>query len=362
MTDPVLRVGIETYYGERGDLCLCLSGGGFRAAAFHLGVVRWLYVRRLLSCVDEVRSVSGGSLLAAWLLKNEEVFDSAVDEEWFASEVAAPFSTFLGRDLRSKPVLRTLGLNVFAKGPRCRLLAKTLEEFLAIRPSRGARKPAFRMLAFDVDSQTVVELQPREEDLALQVTASAAFPPWFGPVRYGGRRLIDGGIAGNLAVNSATLHRSRCTFISDASRTMPRWLFSSKVPLTLKLLPIVREGANRVFRAQVGAADSDQTLVGVAALCGAEWYGTHQPPGGLAELRRAARFRTDLAGFSAERIAQLYGFGLAVAEASLGDVLETWAVRLEAGDEHLAPGSARLRRVLEDYLEQWGSRPEFPDI
>ena len=49
---------------------LALSGGGFRAPLFHLGVVRFLADAGLLQDVVYVSSVSGGSVLAAHLVLN----------------------------------------------------------------------------------------------------------------------------------------------------------------------------------------------------------------------------------------------------------------------------------------------------
>jgi hypothetical protein len=43
---------------------LALSGGGFRATLFHLGVIRYLFEQRKLQNVDTICSVSGGSVLA----------------------------------------------------------------------------------------------------------------------------------------------------------------------------------------------------------------------------------------------------------------------------------------------------------
>ncbi len=66
---------------------LALSGGGFRATLFHLGVVRFLFEVRLLESVKLVSSVSGGSILAAHLILNwnkykgpNEDFDAAARE------------------------------------------------------------------------------------------------------------------------------------------------------------------------------------------------------------------------------------------------------------------------------------------
>lgn len=44
-------------------LGLALSGGGLRAAAFHLGVLRYLAERSLLEQVNQISTVSGGSLI-----------------------------------------------------------------------------------------------------------------------------------------------------------------------------------------------------------------------------------------------------------------------------------------------------------
>jgi NTE family protein len=48
-------------------LALCLSGGGFRAALFHLGALRRLNELGILATVETIASVSGGSILAAHL-------------------------------------------------------------------------------------------------------------------------------------------------------------------------------------------------------------------------------------------------------------------------------------------------------
>lgn len=47
------------------EIGLALSGGGFRAVAFHLGVLRALHDRGVLDRVEVISSVSGGSIIAA---------------------------------------------------------------------------------------------------------------------------------------------------------------------------------------------------------------------------------------------------------------------------------------------------------
>ncbi len=49
---------------------LALSGGGFRAAAFHLGMLRKLHQLKLLRGVDLLTCVSGGSIAGATLAVN----------------------------------------------------------------------------------------------------------------------------------------------------------------------------------------------------------------------------------------------------------------------------------------------------
>jgi predicted acylesterase/phospholipase RssA len=49
---------------------LALSGGGFRAAPYHLGVVRFLRDAQLLSKGPKITSVSGGSVIGAHMALN----------------------------------------------------------------------------------------------------------------------------------------------------------------------------------------------------------------------------------------------------------------------------------------------------
>ncbi len=53
--------------GQSKRIGLALSGGGFRAAAFHLGVFRKLQEAGLLWKLDLLSGVSGGSIAGAFL-------------------------------------------------------------------------------------------------------------------------------------------------------------------------------------------------------------------------------------------------------------------------------------------------------
>jgi predicted acylesterase/phospholipase RssA len=93
---------------------LALSGGGFRATLFHLGVVRFLFENDLLIPVKLVSAVSGGSVLAAHLILNWERYTgSKADFDAAAREVL----NFVKADIRGR-VLRRWVLGCSTMVPR----------------------------------------------------------------------------------------------------------------------------------------------------------------------------------------------------------------------------------------------------
>lgn len=57
-------------------LGLSLSGGGYRAAAFHLGTLRKLHEMGILERVDVMSTISGGSITGAYYCLNNKNFDA----------------------------------------------------------------------------------------------------------------------------------------------------------------------------------------------------------------------------------------------------------------------------------------------
>ncbi len=55
---------------------LALSGGGFRAAAFHLGTLKKLYKLGILKHVDIISTISGGSIIGAKYVLDQDNFES----------------------------------------------------------------------------------------------------------------------------------------------------------------------------------------------------------------------------------------------------------------------------------------------
>jgi len=84
-------------------LGLALSGGGFRATLYHLGVVRFLRDAGILSKVTHIGTVSGGSVLGAHLTLNWDRYcGSDVEFEQAADEIVR----FVQMDVRNRIVRR----------------------------------------------------------------------------------------------------------------------------------------------------------------------------------------------------------------------------------------------------------------
>ena len=93
---------------------LALSGGGFRATLFHLGVVRFLRDSDLLKHVSHITSVSGGSILAAHLVLNWERYCGNLEE---FDQAANEILQFIDLDVRNRILRRyplLLGLGIYS--------------------------------------------------------------------------------------------------------------------------------------------------------------------------------------------------------------------------------------------------------
>jgi NTE family protein len=92
---------------RRNNVGLCLSGGGFRAALFHLGALRRLNEVGLLSRIDTVSSVSGGSIVNGLLARAWPRLRRGADGIFtnFAEEVEEPARAFCSTNIRNKPLV-----------------------------------------------------------------------------------------------------------------------------------------------------------------------------------------------------------------------------------------------------------------
>ena len=86
-----------------GDIGLALSGGGFRATLYHLGVIRYLRDSGTLEHVRDIAAVSGGSILAAHLALN---WDRYLGDDASFAEAAGEIIRFVQHDVRNRVARR----------------------------------------------------------------------------------------------------------------------------------------------------------------------------------------------------------------------------------------------------------------
>jgi NTE family protein len=216
------------------EVGLCLSGGGYRAAVFHLGSLLRLNEAGVLPRLRTVSSVSGGSIVAGFLgLRwGELIFNDDGVATNFSQIIIDPMLSFTGKGLDAAAVLRSAfipGLvsrrvqrrykDLFAdatladlpgrgNGPDFVITATNLATGALFRFSRGAVGDFRR----DPTETSTGFFQAPTIPLTLAVAASSAFPPVLSPCvldasAYASARaaqrkvyLTDGGIYDNLGV------------------------------------------------------------------------------------------------------------------------------------------------------------------
>ncbi|MDA7881353.1 patatin-like phospholipase family protein [Akkermansiaceae bacterium] len=93
---------------QRTGLALALSGGGYRATLFHLGLLRRLNEVGLLKEVDAISSVSGGSITSALLAKNFSWKKKTLSTSDWNRTIRDPLVTLCKIDIRTMPILKSL--------------------------------------------------------------------------------------------------------------------------------------------------------------------------------------------------------------------------------------------------------------
>ncbi len=228
-------------------IALALSGGGYRAMLFHLGSLWRLNELGVLSQLERVSSVSGGSITAGVLgLRWHELgldggANAVASREDFVRLVVAPIRALAGRSIDVSSSL----LGVFGPGTAGDWIARAYSK----RVFHGATlqdlpdKPRFVINATNVQSGVlwrfskpymrdykVGQIENPNIPLAVAVAASSAFPPFLSPLvlhlqpsqftpgsgeqKYGGKGdvlddtfrgkivLTDGGIYDNLGLET----------------------------------------------------------------------------------------------------------------------------------------------------------------
>lgn len=335
---------------KRRGAALCLSGGGFRAAIFHLGAMLRLQQAGRLAQVQAISAVSGGSIAAAWLacryldLRHEgEAFADWCSRCDFRAEVVEPFREIAARDLRTWPVLLTWPWNWLWPSTRVSMLQRRLDAIFGGRELRDLPPtPHFVLCATDLTFGVNWEFSRRrcgdfqagylrrhgKIRLATAVAASACFPPLFGPMRLDlkaedflrGRHrgefadhlrdrieLSDGGVYDNLATEPV-IKSASVILVSDAGAPFPFVAGGNVVRRLLRHASVIGNQAvalrkRLLFR---GLREGEHA--------GAYWSLEERDPGapgyspGLAR-DVLARVRTDLDGFDDAEFEALVNHG-----------------------------------------------------
>jgi len=185
--------------GQQGP-ALCLSGGGYRAALFHLGAARRLNELGILSQLVTISSVSGGSILSAHLARTVRPWPEAgeVFPDW-SQRVSESFREFTSRNIRTAPLLkRLLPWNWFRSSTAVEGLEGQYRRYLIDLPLTSLpERPQFVFCATDMaygvnwictrdqvgDYQVGYAIPPPVDwTVARAAAASSCFPPVFDPM------------------------------------------------------------------------------------------------------------------------------------------------------------------------------------
>lgn len=358
---------------RRHGIGLCLSGGGYRAALFHLGALRRLNELDVLRQLRTVSSVSGGSIAAAHLATVLVRHGPAlpwpgagpIPAATWDERVARPLRLFTSRNIRTPALARRLlPWNWGRDDAGVEHLAQTYERELSpLRLTELPAVPDFILCATDMAyGVNWIMTRARMGDwragyvrnpgwsVGRAVAASACFPPIFNPMRVGldprdltegddaspardaavrGLRLTDGGLYDNLALEPVWKNHA-VVLVSDAGG-----LFASApdegLPARLHRYQAIQEAQTRALRkrwliSSFLAAEEPGTT-GAEGIRGAYWSvgssrGRFLPgdtlgysPGIVAGW--IGGIRTDLDAFSAAEAEILENHGYAMADAAV---------------------------------------------
>jgi NTE family protein len=233
-------------------IALCLSGGGYRAMLFHLGVLQYFNDAALLGKLDRISSVSGGSITAGVLAMqwNTLVFDAAGHATNFDRLVTANVRKMAATTVDVGAVLLgallpgTIGDRVIKRYREVLFGDKTLQDLpdrprFVINATNVQTGSLFRFSKPYIGDWRIGRFPNPDRLLAEAVAASSAFPPILSPARLSFKPtdfsldagacntpqftsnvlLTDGGVYDNMGLETAW-KRCKTIFVSDAGAKM----------------------------------------------------------------------------------------------------------------------------------------------
>ena len=351
---------------HRTGSALCLSGGGYRAALFHLGAARRLNELGILGRLDTISAVSGGSILANLLADPRLRFPDPHGDPGtvggFEDHVAEPLRRLASRNVRTPALLSKLKpWNWFADSVAVRAMADELAETIEwwSKPLRdndvsgpavvtGATEVAYGVdWVFEDptahrphgrvgDYRLGYAAPPASLRMADIVAASCAFPPFFGPMVLHGDamrltgghpglespqeraairrhvRLTDGGVYDNLALEPVWKSH-RTVLVSDGGGVFRARTERTVVGRMLRILAIATAGGQSLRTRWLHASFARGVVTGASWALDAVVDGCY--PRRTTELINAVR--TDLDAFSDAEQKILERHGYLVADATV---------------------------------------------
>lgn len=257
------------------NVSIALSGGGHRAAAFHLGVLKYLAQQSALEKIRHISSVSGGSILVAELMSaDHDVKDVGwpSSQDFLSHGLPSARHKITALSLQSDFIKRMLNpLNWLKAGHRAQLMAASIHKLWMINETLQdlPSNPAWYINAtsnlnglpwtfLPGNSQHHMHdgrqhYEAADLKIADAVAASAAYPAIIGPylIKPEGEPvyLSDGGLYDNLGLEALfDMERDELKFhtsnglliVSDAGSALK----AKKLPSTLRPFSRLRRMIN----------------------------------------------------------------------------------------------------------------------
>lgn len=378
---------------------LALSGGGFRATLYHLGLIRFLRDAGLLPQVSHITAVSGGSIFAAHMVLNWGRYTGSASE---FDSAAAELLDFVRIDVRNRIIRRypfgfgvrwarrLLGYSnrrltltglleyhyekhLFGDTSLFQLPASPQLHILATNLSEGCLCSFNRdgLWTLHRDADKAIRIERHGIGLAtvpMAVAASSAFPGFFPPLvltaddvgarhgEFGRQAYTDGGVYDNLGVRMFRFLARAAgpdappwdgVLVSDVGKpfqvredSRPGGLVRTAMRATDILMDRVWQLENETFRDAPGFAFARVTDVVPRDA---------DPTAPHPEVQRQlACLRTDLDRFSAKEVGNLLRHGYCVGRATCRAHPELFGTDLPAGPPWDPVGGEKAATVVDD--------------
>jgi len=261
--------------GRRPGIGLCLSGGGYRAMLFHVGVLWRLNELGYLPKLDRISSVSGGSITAGALAVGWSGlrFDARGVATNFNEQFVTPVLRMADTDVDVIAALigfvpgLSASSRVEAEYRKHLFGHRTLQDLpdhpeFVINATNQQSGVLWRFMKFYMADYRVGMIKNPRVELAVAVAASSAFPPVLSPVRlqlkesdfvpHSGMNLqrppfttdvflADGGVYDNLGLE-AIWKRYETVLVSDGGKAFgfDGTPATSKLGQTLRVLDVIQ--------------------------------------------------------------------------------------------------------------------------